>query len=157
MLIVCVNRLKRNRCTALSPLLPFLITFAFFFSLTSSMFFFLFFPLTIKMEWSIIYQRRRQGITIKHILQVLFFTFDSFSHQRLPMVFYLSLSDNKSPQVSRTLLSILVDLNNAAVWLLSIRSLISKSSIPFSNPMVSVPRAPITIGISITLMFHSFF
>ena len=31
------------------------------------------------------------------------------------MVFYKSLSDSKFPQVSRTLLSILVDLNNAVV------------------------------------------
>ena len=32
------------------------------------------------------------------------------------MVFYWSLSDSKSPQFSRTLLSILADLSNAVVW-----------------------------------------
>ena len=41
--------------------------------------------------------------------------FSSFSHQRQQMVFHWSLSDSKSPQISRTLLSILADLNNAVV------------------------------------------
>ena len=33
----------------------------------------------------------------------------------------------------------------------------SKSSSPFSNPLVTVPNAPITIGIIVTCMFHSFY
>ena len=33
----------------------------------------------------------------------------------------------------------------------------SKSSRPFNNPLVSVPKPPITIGIIATFMFHSFF
>ena len=33
----------------------------------------------------------------------------------------------------------------------------SKSSSPFSNPLFTVPIAPITIGIIVTCMFHSFF
>ena len=33
----------------------------------------------------------------------------------------------------------------------------SKSASPFSNPSVTVPNAPITIGIIVTCMFHSFF
>ena len=72
------------------------------------------------------------------------------------MVFHWSLSDNKSPQVSRTLLSILAVVNNAVVWMVSTRSPTSKSSSPFSNPLVAVPNAPITIGIIVTCMFHSF-
>ena len=32
-----------------------------------------------------------------------------------------------------------------------------KSSSPFSNPLVTVPNAPITIGIIVTCMFQSFF
>ena len=68
-----------------------------------------------------------------------------------------SLSDNKSPQVSGTLLSILADLNNAVVWMISTRLLISKSSNPNDNPSVTVPSAAITIGITVTFMFHSFF
>ena len=73
------------------------------------------------------------------------------------MVFHWSLSDSKSPQVSRTLLSILAVLNNAVVWTVSTRTLISKSSSPFINPLVIVPKAPITIGIIVTFMFLSFF
>ena len=73
------------------------------------------------------------------------------------MVFHWSLSDSKSPQVSRTLLSILAVLNNAVVWMVSTRPPTSKSSSPFSNSLVSVPKAPITIGIIVTFMFHSFF
>ena len=73
------------------------------------------------------------------------------------MVFHWSLSDSKSPQVSRTLLSILAVLNNAVVRMVSTRPPTSKSSSPFSNPLVTVPKAPITIGIIVTYMFHSFF
>ena len=73
------------------------------------------------------------------------------------MVFHRSLSDSKSPQVSRTLLSILAVLNNAVVLIVSTRPPTSKSSSPFSNPLVTVPNAPITIGIIVTCMFHSFF
>ena len=68
-----------------------------------------------------------------------------------------SLRDSKSSQVSRILLRILADLINAVVWMISTRSLISKSSSPFNNPLVTVPRAPITIGINVTFMFHIFF
>ena len=35
------------------------------------------------------------------------------------MVFNWRLSDNKSPQVFRTILSILADLSNAVVWIVS--------------------------------------
>ena len=64
------------------------------------------------------------------------------------MVFHWSLRDSKSPQVSWTLLSILAVLNNAVT---------SKSSSLFNNPLVTVPKAPITIGLIVTFMFHSFF
>ena len=73
------------------------------------------------------------------------------------MDFHWSLSDSKSPQVSRTLLSILAVINNTVVWMVSTRPPTSKSSNPFSNPLVTVPNAPITIGIIVTFMFHSFF
>ena len=73
------------------------------------------------------------------------------------MVFHWSLSDSKSPQVSRTLLSILVVLNNIVVWMVSTRPPTSKSSSPFSNPLVTVPNASIKIGIIVTFMFNSFF
>ena len=37
------------------------------------------------------------------------------------------------------------------------RPLISKSSSPFINPLMTVPRAPIIIGINVTFMIHCFF
>ena len=69
------------------------------------------------------------------------------------MVFLWSLSDSKSPQVSRTL----AVLSNAVVWIVSTRPPISNSSWPFNNPLVIVPNAPIAIGTIVTFMFHSFF
>ena len=61
------------------------------------------------------------------------------------MIFHWSLSENKSPQVSRTLLGILADLNNVVIWIVSTRPLISMSSSPFIDPLVIVSRAPTTI------------
>ena len=68
-----------------------------------------------------------------------------------------SLSDSKSPHVSRTLLSILAVLNSAVVRMVSTRLPTSKFSSPFTNPLVTVTRASITIGTTVTFMFHSFF
>ena len=70
------------------------------------------------------------------------------------MVFHKSLSDTKSPHVSRTFLSILVDLNNDCK--VSTPPLISKSTSPFINSLVTAPRATITIDINVTSMFYSF-
>ena len=72
------------------------------------------------------------------------------------MVFHWSLSDSKSLQVSRTLLSILAILSNVVLWMVSSGPLISKSLSLFNNPLVTVPKAPIMIGIIVTFMFHSF-
>ena len=54
------------------------------------------------------------------------------------MVFHWILRESKSPQVSRTLLLILADLNNAIFWMVSIRP-------PFSNPSNLLSRS---LGIS---------
>ena len=80
-----------------------------------------------------------------------------FLHQLTLMVFHWSLSDSKSPQVSKTLFSILTVINNAVVWMVSTRPFISKPFSPFINPLGTVPRAPTTIGIIVTFMFHIFF
>ena len=72
------------------------------------------------------------------------------------MVFHWSLSDSKFPQVSRTFLSILAVLN-VVVCMVSTRPPTSESSSPFNNPLVTVSKAPITIGIIVTFMFHRFF
>ena len=50
------------------------------------------------------------------------------------------------------LFSVFWSISNAVLWMISTRPLISKSSSPFINP-----KALITIGINVTLMFHSFF
>ena len=83
--------------------------------------------------------------------------FGSFSHQHQLMVFHWNLSDIKFSQVSRTLLGILADLNSTAVWMIYTRVIISNSSSPFTNPLVIVPSAPITIDITITFLFHNLF
>ena len=48
-------------------------------------------------------------------------------------------------------------LNNTVVWMVSTRPPTFKSSSPSNSPLVTVPNAPITIGITVTFMFHSFF
>ena len=73
------------------------------------------------------------------------------------MGFHWSLSDSKSPQVSRTRLRILAVPSNAVIWIVSTRPPTSKSFRPFNNPLVIVPKAPIIIGTIVTFMFHSFF
>ena len=54
---------------------------------------------------------------------------------------YITLSESKSLQVSRTLLSILAVLSNAVIWIVATRPSSSKSSGPFNNPLVIVPKA----------------
>ena len=49
-----------------------------------------------------------------------------------------------------------LNLNSAVVWMVSICPLIFKSPSPCTNPLVTVPNAPIIIGFTVTFMFHSF-
>ena len=70
------------------------------------------------------------------------------------MVFHWSLSDTKSPQVSWTLLcmlAVLIRLDDPH------RPQTFKSSSPFSNTLVTVLNAPITIGIIVTFHVRHFF
>ena len=60
-------------------------------------------------------------------------------------------------QVSRTLLGIQPVPNYAVVWMVTTRPPTSKPSSPFNSPLVTLLNAPITIGIIVTFMFHSFF
>ena len=96
-------------------------------------------------------------IIIIIVVVVVVNSFLSFSHQRWLMVPHLSLKDNKSPQVSRTLLGILTNLNNAVVRTVLTCAVISNSLSPCTNPLMTVPRSAITIGIIVTFMFHSLF
>ena len=59
---------------------------------------------------------------------------------------------------SGPLLSFLASVfNNLVVWMAPTRPLISNSSSLFTNPLVTIPSTPISTGISVTFMFHSFF
>ena len=91
-------------------------------------------------------------IYLSLLLLLLFMFFTSVLADGLSLEF-----EWKSPHISRTLLCILAVLNNVVVWMVSIRPSTSKSSSPFSNSLVTVPNPPITIGIIVTFMFHSFF
>ena len=91
------------------------------------------------------------------LLLLVFYSFESFSHQRLLTVFHCNVSDSKSSQVSTTLFSILSDLKNVVVWMVSTHPLISNSSCPRINPLLTVPRAPITNCVTFIFMFHRFF
>ena len=82
---------------------------------------------------------------------------ESFSHQRKLMVFHWRLSDSKSLQVSRNLLSILTVFNNAVVLIVSTRPPTFKSSSPSSNPLVTVPKAPITIGMIYLFIYYYYY
>ena len=68
-------------------------------------------------------KQRNQNLRRETELLLLFLE-SFFSHQRQLVVFHWSLRDSKSPQVSMTLLSILTNLNNAVVWMVSIFPLI---------------------------------
>ena len=80
----------------------------------------------------------------------------SLSHQRRLVIFNWIPSDNKSFQVSMALLSIHADFYDVVVWIISILSLISNSHSLFSRPLVIVPNTPTSIGVIVTLVFHSF-
>ena len=70
--------------------------------------------------------------------------------------FYWSLNEIKSLQFFRNLFSIVADLNNFVVCMISIPSLISNSSNLCSKPFGALPNEPTANGISITLMFEFF-
>ena len=73
------------------------------------------------------------------------------------MFFHWSLNNRKSPQVSRTLVSILAYLSNGVFWIVSMHPPISNSSSFLTKRLGIVPWVPITIGITVTFMFNSFF
>ena len=87
---------------------------------------------------------------ILNLLILISYSFVSFSHQYQLMVFHWSWNDVKFPQVSRTILSILADLNNALIKMVSIRVLIYNSSSPFTNPLVTEPSAPSKVSVLIS-------
>ena len=78
--------------------------------------------------------KKRKNLTPSYLRFVSF----NFVHLSLSFLLILLLSTPlESPQVSRTLLSILAIINNAVVWMVSTRPPTSKSSTPFSNPLLT--------------------
>ena len=108
---------------------------------------------SLNFEWPQISSGHQDFSSQSQFLSLLFYSFESFSHQCLMMVSHWSLNDSKSLQFSWILLSIRVDLNNAVV---STCPLISWSSNPCISHLVTVSSGPITNGITITFMFHGF-
>ena len=103
--------------------------------------------ITDLIRWNIRYQNSRfSKYSELNSFICLFndYLLERFSHQHRLMVSHRSLSKIVS-----------AGLQDSSQY--SGRSFISKSSCPFNNPLVTVPRASITIGINVTFMFHSFF
>ena len=95
----------------------------------------------------------RDPCILKH--PILFLA--SFSHQYYLLVFYWNLRPGKSSQMSKTLLSILTDLSNVVVWMVSARPPIFNSSSPLIKSLGIVPSEPTTMGIAVIFMFQNFF
>ena len=86
----------------------------------------------------------------------VFFVFCAIFITSLTSGFSLMSEENKSPRISRTLLSILTKFNSAVVWMISILLLISSSSNLFSRLLRTAPTSPTTICITAPFRFHSF-
>ena len=81
------------------------------------------------------------------LLLVLLLFFWEFFSQTIAECFPLEFVWRQVSSSPRTVLSILADLNNAVIWIVSTRPLIFKSSSPLNNPSLTILRTPITIGI----------
>ena len=71
--------------------------------------------------------------------------------------FNWSMCYSKSLQVSRTLLNILADFNCAVAWIDLILPLISSSASHFSRLLEIIPKAPATIGITVSLKYYYYY
>ena len=107
--------------------------------------------------WRILIPSERVTHKEPILLLLLLFTPLEFFTSALPDGFSLEFEWQKISSSQQDSFSILVVFNNVVVWMVSTRPTTSKSSNPFSNPLVTVPNAPITIGIIFTRMFYSFF
>ena len=100
-------------------------------------------------SWSLeIVPRASAATSIPVIIIIIIILLVSFSQQCSLMVFHKNLRDSKCPQLSRTLLIILVYLQNVAVWMVSIIVLIFTSSSPFSKSLGQAhkPHVPQFLG-----------
>ena len=94
---------------------------------------------------------------IIHFYLKHYFCLRFFLHQPYWMVYHWGLRDSKSPHEFRTLISLLADLSNAVVWMVSARPLVSKLASSYNCPLVTLASSPITTDIIVTFMFNSFF
>ena len=105
------------------------------------------------------FSRTGAGLCIYHYYYYFYYYYYSFRVFHISFIwssFTRVWVGSKFPQVSRTLLSILAVLSHAIIWMVSTRPPTSKSFNPFNNPLVTVPKEPITIGIIVTFIFHNF-
>ena len=101
------------------------------------------------------------AFSVAILIQVAYYRNLYYYYYLLIRVFHISFSRWFFPGVwvtaslLKSLPSILAVLNNVVVWMVSTRPPTSKSSSSFSNPLVTVPKAPITIGIIQLFQFSS--
>ena len=108
--------------------------------------------------WCSSYRKGSIRVTLDYCRQ-LYLVVVVIIYEKLPLekidFFRRSLSDNKSSQVFKTLLSILVDLINAMIELVLILPQILKSPV---FPFLAIdPRAQLTIDVTLSFIFHGFF
>ena len=73
------------------------------------------------------------------------------------VVFHQIFTDSKSPQVSRTFLGILANLNTTVICMILSLPLISNSASLFSKLLGTIPSTSSIRSITVTFMLHSFF
>ena len=86
-----------------------------------------------------------------------FHSFEFFLRKSQLVVFHKNLSDSKSHQVFRNHLSILADVNNTVICMISILPLLFNSSRLFPSLLEPLQEEPITNGITVTFILYSFF
>ena len=87
--------------------------------------------------------------------QIIILHLANFSLQRLLEIFHLRVTDTASFLVSRILLSLLADRNNAVVWMVAILHLIFNSFSYLSNTLGTVSSTPTIVVIIIEIVTWS--
>ena len=106
--------------------------------------------------WSRIFLRYPIPPVIIIIIIIIILLLKSFSYLFYHFFFPWCLSD-KFSQVSRNVLSILDDFDNAMIWMVPIFPPISGPVSLFSSFLPTIPRAPTTFCITVIFMFPNFY
>ena len=113
-----------------------------------------FFLCGILAVWRLKYQH--SCFSCHFCLPFLLIFFCAFSVTNIFLFFFFFVFE--SPYYfSSVLLSNPINFDNNGIWIVSNRPLISTSSSFLTKAFDLVPRAPITTGITVTLMFHGFY